>query len=391
MQICDAILETYRAAVPTVNKTTGKSFMANLIKYALPILIYERIALPYTRPAAYLLFTYLTIHATIDTSILNMIASKKTLQIKGCDCTEKQIIRASLASPFYYIGNILFLNLLYFIPYIGIVLYWILYPTLYGFAVLEFYLAGMCTRHRYKYFGAIMPYCFGIGLCIHGLTMIICHLLMINNPFFYIAVLNVIYTQVIMNGRFCPKETIELPTPFHLSRAATSYVISNAGKRIIDGLEKEEIQIPFILEVWNKSKWIMGKDFETLDSFLSRDVCKYLILEHENKIKSTLDTLIEVSRQTNVIWFIDYFGDIIPDFIVSEKTSIALKILKREGMTDNLIYLRGLFNDIAYESTTTIFDDVNIIEDHFRAMSRSPSVEFEEYDDFMVLKFPKQN
>ena len=83
-------------------------------------------------------------------------------------------------------------------------------------------------------------------------------------------------------------------------------------------------------------------------------------------------------------------GDIVPDFIISEKTTLALKILRKDGMTDKLIYLRGLFEDVCYETNATLFSDIDIIEDHFRSMSRSPSVEFSEDDEFIVLKYLKE-
>jgi hypothetical protein len=390
MQVYDAIKETYNAVIPTMNKITEKSFMTNIIKYALPILLYERLPYrEYTQIPAYLLFTYLTIFSTLDTSLLNVIAAKKAFQIKSCDCPEKQIIRASLSSPFYYLGNNLFVNLLYFIPFIGFPLYWILYITVFGFSILEFSLSGMCTKHRYKYFQECMPYCFGIGLTIHSLATFICYLLVIHNPFFYFAILNILYVQIIMNAKFYPKSSIFIPNPFQLSRAATSHVISTSSNLIIEKLEKQEIQVPFILHIWNKIKFILGPDFKTLKSFLSRDVVKYLILEHDQKIKTALNTLIDVSRQTNVIWFVDMLGDILPNFLISEKTTIALKILKREGMTENLIYLRGIFHDIAYETTVKVFNGIDIRDDYLRAMSRSPSLEWSEENEFMVLRFPK--
>lgn len=390
MEILDAILETYRAAVPQANVTTGKSFIVNIIKFGVPIILYERLPYGYYHwPFAYLLFLYMSIEPLLDTTILNMIASKKTLQIKGCDCPEKQIIRGQLSSPIYYLGHILFLNLLYCIPFIGHLIYWILYPTLYGFGIFEFFLAKMCTRHKYKYFGEVMPFCFGIGLCIHGLAMITCFTLKINNPFFYMAILNIINTQVIMNGRYCPKTIQALPNPFHLSRAATSYVIKVGSAKIIEKLEMQEIEMSEIIKFLDSIKWILGPDFKDLKSFCERDVCKYLLLEHEPKIKSTLDILIEVSKQTNVMWFVDLLGDVVPDYVISEKTRIVLKILQKEGMTNKLIELRSMFEDVYHESSATIFSDMDIIENHFRSMSRSPSVEFQENDEWMVLKYPK--
>lgn len=390
MEILDAILETYRASVPVANITTGKSFIVNIIKYGIPIILYERLPYGYYHwPVAYLLFLYMTIEPLLDTSILNLIASKKTLQIKGCECPEKQIIRGNLSSPIYYLGHIVFLNLLYCIPILGGPIYWILYPVLYGFGILEFFLAKMCTFHKYKYFTQIMPFCFGIGVCIHGLAMITCFVLRLNNPFFYIAILNIINTQVIMNGRFCPKSIKVLPNPFVLSRAATSQLIKYGSDKIIEKIEMKEIEVSEILIWLNSIKWILGDDFKDIKSFCSRDVCKYLILEHEPKIKSTLDTLIQVAQQTNVIWIVDLLGGIAPDYIISEKTRFVLKILQKEGMIDNLIEFRSMFEDVCNESSATIFADIDIIENHFRGMSRSPSVEFSEDDEWMVLKYPK--
>jgi hypothetical protein len=192
-----------------------------------------------------------------------------------------------------------------------------------------------------------------------------------------------------MNGRFCPKTIYPLPNPFHLSRAATSYVIKVSSAKIIEKLELKEIEMSEILRFLNEIKWVLGPDFKDLKSFCERDVCKYLLTEHEPKIKKTLDTLIQVSQQTNVIWFVDSLGDLLPDYIISEKTKIVLKILQREGMTDKLIYLRSMFEDVCYESSATIFSDIDIIENHIRGMSRSPSVEFSEDDEWMVLKYPK--
>lgn len=390
MEILDAILETYRAAVPQANITTGKSFIVNIIKFGVPIILYERVPYnQYTWPFAYTLFLYMSIEPLLDNAILNLIASKKTLQIKGCDCGEKQIIRGALSSPIYYIGHILFLNLLYYIPYVGFFIYWILYPTLYGYGILEFFLAKMCTQHKYKYFGEIMPFCFGIGVCIQGLAMITCFILKINNPFFYMVILFLINTQVIMNGRFYPKTIRALPNPFHLSRAATSHLIKVGTGKIIEKLEMKEIEISTIIKLFNQYKWILGDDFKDIKSFCSRDVCKYLLLEHEPKIKNTLDTLIEISKQTNVMWFVDILGDLFPDYIISEKTRFVLKILQKEGMTEKLVEFRSLFQDVCYEGSATIFSDVQIIEEHFRGMSRSPSVEFSEDEEWMVLKYPK--
>ena len=114
MEILDSILETYRAAIPQANITTGKSFIVNIVKFGIPILLYERLPYNYYHwPLAYIIFLYMSVEPLLDTSILNIIASKKTLQIKGCDCSDKQIMRGNLSSPIYYIGNMLFLNLLY--------------------------------------------------------------------------------------------------------------------------------------------------------------------------------------------------------------------------------------------------------------------------------------
>ena len=284
METLDAILETYRASVPVVTITTGKSFVVNILKYGLPILIYERLPYGYySWPFAYIIMFYMSLEPVLDTMILNSIAAKKSLQIKGCDCPEKQIIRGNISSPIYYLGHICFINLLYHIPFIGSIIYWILYPTIYGFGILEFCLANMCTRHRYKYFSEIMPFCFGIGACIHGIAMIISHLVMVDNPFLYMAILNVLTTQVIMNARYCPKVTRFVPNLFHLSRAMTSYLIKVGSEKIIEKIEKREIEMNIIAEIHNKIKCVLGSDFQDINAFLNRDVCKYLITEHETK------------------------------------------------------------------------------------------------------------
>lgn len=388
MDVLNSILETYRAAVPVANETTSKSFIVSVVKYAFPILLYERLPYKYyTWPFAYFILTYMSIIPTIDSAILNIVASKNSFLLKGCGCSEKQIMRGNISSIFYYIGHRIFICLLYYIPFVGFYIYWILYLILYGYGILEYFLSKMCTAHKYKFFSETIPFCFGIGLCVHGMTRIICYILNIENPFLYTAILQVINTQIIMNARYCPKHIMPLPNPFHLSRAATSYVIKIGSEKLIKGLEDDVfVEYGYIN--------ILGSGFEDLKSFLHRDICKYFLFEYEIKFKKSLKTLLEMSEKTNVIWVIEIMAGVMPESVISEKVKIVLKILQKKGMVEKLRNLQSILNEIWYENNITIFSDAEMVKspsfDILREMSRSPSIEFSEDEDFIMLKFPKE-
>jgi len=366
----EVIFETCRAIVPNMNIITNKSFYVNIVKYALPILICNRFLLDYE----FLIipfYIFLAANATLDTTILNLIASGHATQLElKCDCEEKQIIRANLASPFYYIGHLAFLQLLYYIPFVGPFIYWPLYFVLYGWNIMEYFLIKTCTFHRYKYFNAIFLWCFGIGITINFATWVTCHLFLIQNSFFYNAILNFYTTQVVMNAIFKPTLYIVQFNPFHISRSATSSIIKTMINWGLERLENNDTSL-----FWDKFKKIPY----TFKDFAERDVCKFVIQENYKSIKNVLTQLLDLSQRKNVLKMVNYFGEMFPQ-LLSEKTTIAVKLLQRDDSIKFLQYLSKLLS----ENVSTDFQITELTDQYMR--SRSPSLEWDVEGEYVVLK-----
>lgn len=361
----DAIFETCRAIIPNMNMVTKKSFYVNIIKYAIPVLAISRIS-DYEW-MFFPLYLFLTINASLDTTILNIVASKYSTQITKCECPEKQITRANLASPIYYIGHLLFINLLYYIPILGPFIYWPLYAILYGFGIMEYFLVNVCTVHRYKYFDAIFIWSFSVGLTVHVLTWITCYLLLVTNPFFYMAILNFYTTQIVMNAIFKPQLNIIEYNPFQLSRSATSHIIKTSVFWLLEKLDGRQVKFN-----------LLDYDY-IIKYFIQRDVTKFIIHENRDQIENILSTALNLSQKTNVLGALNYFGEMFPG-LLSEKNILAIKILKKPGTIDVLLYLQKLFKDVVDDPAEVVLQDF--------IRSRSPSLEWDLDGEYVVLKHP---
>lgn len=361
----DAIFETCRAIVPNMNIVTKKSFYVNIAKFAIPVLILSRLELNSWLYMPFYLF--LTSNANLDTTIINLVASKYSTQITKCECHDKQITRANLASPIYYIGHLAFINLLYYIPIVGPFIYLPLYATLYGFGIMEYFLVNVCTDHRYKYFDAIFIWSFLVGGTAHLLTWITCYLLFVQNSFFYTAILNFYTTQIIMNAIFKPQLNIIEYNIFHLSRSATSHIIKTSVFWLLEKLDGRQVTFNF-LEYDYIFKYI-----------IQRDVCKFIIHENQEQIEKMLTTALNLAQKTNVLGALNYFGEMFPG-LLSEKNILAIKILKKPGTIEILLYLQKLFKQVVDDPAEVVLQDF--------IRSRSPSLEWDLDGEYVVLKHP---
>lgn len=371
----DIVPETIRAIIPNTSKSTFY-----ILKINIPGLITSAFL---NRMNIFdgILFIPLFINL-LDSSLINAFTPAK--QMTTCGCTQKHIKRGRIASGLYYIGNVLFVYLFSFIPVIGIALYWILYPLLLGFIIIEYFMNDMCTKHKYEFFRRHQKQLWLIGgVCLLAIE-VLCFSFKINGIFFKSCLSQIIINQVIQNGNFQFVEENKLFNFFDLSRSATSHCIKSVTPILI-----ERIQNPPEINLFLKYKWLLGSSFKDMKSFLQRDVCMFILSKNEKMLIDNLNLGISLLDQSMLMWALDVFNGVAPDWMVSEQTKIVINLLKKKGIKEKLIMLKDTILDVLHETSAILYQEPIVIEDHFRAMSRSPSLEFSENGEYMTLVYNK--
>lgn len=374
-----------------------QSLKDNFICYAGPIILFEGVIKPiiHTLPygddetlensmqmISHVIFMRIAIKLFINNTSYNLCIShtaedviQKNLQ--GCECGTIDKVKANLASPFYFVGNLSSAGVIGLIPGIG------KYPSIflktlaYGQTLTEYKYAaiGTCTSHRLNLLTANNAYCFGVGASLFFTSevfyLLLTSVLNFKNAFVYDAIFSFLFQYYILMAM-----VNEYPLPdqqkgfdfFCYSRLLTERALVDTTNWLIPKLGNAKKR--------NEYNAILQKIFRffTLKEFVKNPAISLLIsLKHEN-VKKTLDKIVQA--QGYPLWLMDY----VPYYIASEKTLMIVKLLSEEGWKKFAVTAEEIMLESvrSRERTESIHQDIEpnieLIEEHVIEEKEGPVI-----------------
>src|SRR3990167_2328949 len=378
-----------------------QSIPANLAMYMGIVLFYEAAIKPTLRktflniresPAeqafdmmATLFIARTALSMFVDNTIYNLCINKASAEntqdviVPACPCGDTAMIRAGLASPFYYLGNIITVNIISSSLPLGGYLDIPLRSLVYGQCFVEYKLgsAGLCTIHRYQELIKNNAFCFGLGLSFL-ITRYLCNDVVykvahVENNFIDDALFGFLFQHYIMLAQLLDK-----PLPGNRSGIDIFYhsrlVVETALKQMCDWL------IPRLRHPETRGR--LEKAFKEINVFPPVRLIKTILLEENLRSSSAFmrkpavelffdmygETIqvaiaeIRKIRETPSIKRLQAISPYLPNFILSQASRDVLNIVLTENLDE---ILSGIDNFTARARIKiVIFDKARISEIH---------------------------
>ncbi len=398
----------------TIRKIYRQALIENIIYYAGSVLLFENVVkpvifyVPYSEipqveesldmlakiffmRIAIKMFAYNTVYnICLNNAVVGSLDTNQKL--KGCDCQTIEKIKANLASPFYFTGNLVTAGLIGLIPGVGKYPASFLKTLAYGQCLVEYRYSelGMCTSHRDEVIQANNAYCFGLGLSLFGVTQffycVTSNMTGTESDFIYDAIFSYIFQYYILIALL---QTEPLPGKkegihfFKYSRVVVDTALTDSLSWIIPRLsnenkrgyyrEKFELITEFVL-VKGVTQVLIDNNLKSFEKFVQTPAMNLFIDLHQDGIIHGLDTIMKARGYP--LWLADYA----PKFIASENIFILLKILNDRGWVTtnhfikNLIRLSVRSREISQELFVKCEDGAEIKEEHIFAVPEVTTV-----------------
>lgn len=356
---------------PRTRQTFLQSGVANVVFYLGLSLLFEasmRTAEVFATPAAIAVnlagLTCLMLVATrmfIDNTLYNMCVAKAvtdenaaTEYVKSCECGRTEAIKASLASPFYYIGNLAGIYMISLVPWVGPYAAFPLRALNYGQCFLGYTMsrADLCTVHRYQLLNKNHAYAFGMGSSFLGLTKLGNYLLYsmlgLESVFITDAIFSLLFQYYIMSAMLIDKSLPGTEEGFDItyrSRLAVESILKNLSGSVTPIIRNPIIRqsltrkindlmhLPLICAI---KRFLVGDEKKTLDEFLTNlmkwRAMNLLLNLYGDDVQQELKKIIAI-RKKMYMRQVKIISRYMPNWIVSEdfKKLIDIVMAKQLG------------------------------------------------------------
>jgi len=303
--------------------------------------------------------TRLALSMFIDNTIYNMLISKASSEcgsdvIQSCGCGTTALIQASLASPFYYLGNIAAIHVISSsMPIVGVYLKFLLRSLLYGQCFVEYKLgtAGLCTVHRYNELIKNNSYCFGLGLSFLT-TLYLCNCVIdktSNAQSFFIddALFCLLFQHYIMLAQLMdkplPGDKIGVDVFYH-SRLIVESVLKQVNDWLIPHLRNPVTRgrLEKCLQKVNGfpplrliKTIFLEKNLQSSKEFMHRPAVELFFDTYGETIQTAIAEIRKL-RETPSIKRLQALSPYLPNFILSQEVRNTLNIILTENLDQML-------------------------------------------------------
>jgi len=389
----------------------AQSLVANVVCYAGPVVVFEGVIKPALRyipnvEDSYLestldlfsrvIFMRMAVRMFIDNTVYNACVANTITpvmpacrHVSGCDCESIKKVKANLASPFYFSGNVLSAYFVGLVPIVGEYPGYLIKTLAYGRCLVEYkYSAlGMCTDHRTEILNKNNAYSFGLGASF--LMMVgMCNALLrratgAESAFIYDALFSFFYQCYIMLALLQDK-----PLPgtrgtdlFHYPRMLVHSGLKDSVNWLVPKLIDREIRANIQEQVKSALNFsfvqigiftLIEKEFHSLNTLVKRPAISLFIDYNQEDINKKLNAIIQARGYP--LWLAEYA----PDFIASESIKIILKILNEQVWDETIAIIKTLI-PIAIRSRektemlrASLEGGVTLVENHIPEQKHVP-------------------
>lgn len=376
-----------------------KSLSANLALYMGSVLLYEGAVKPILRKTipemeesqaekatdflATIYITRIAIAMFVDNTIYNVCLNKASAEnpsetiIEPCPCGTTAMIRASLASPFYYFGNIITANMIGSALPLGEYTIIPLRALIYGQCFVEYKLgmAGLCTAHRYQELLKNNGFCFGLGLSFLT-TLYLCNDVVyrathVESVFVNDALFCCLFQHYIMLAQLIDKpltgDKVGVDVFYH-SRLIVETVLKQTCDWIVPRLRNPETRGYLEKGLQKTSQFppirLMRKVFlesslQSSELFMRRSAVELFFDMYGEGIQTAIAEIRKI-RETPSIKRLQKFSPYLPNFILSQEVRNVLNIILTENL-DQILAKVDNFTAIA-RIKVVIYDQNRIDE-----------------------------
>src|SRR3990167_6507638 len=326
-------------------------------------------------------FMHVAMSRFFDNTFYNLCISEasknasKTI-VPPCSCGTTAMIKANLASPLYYLGNIIpGIFILPFLPF-GSYLAFLLLSLAYGRNFVEYKLgaAGLCTTHRYKELIKNNSFCMGFGVSFEMMHRFLNYTVYksthVENDFFIDdALFCCLFQYYIMLAHL-----IDKPLPgdkpgidiLYPNRLMTKLALQKMCDFMIPRLRnpKTRGQLEEILQEINMFPPVnlikiifLEKSLRSWEAFIQRSSTKLFFDTYGEHIQEGIQKIREVRamspiRQSPLL--IRLLLPYLPDFLISRELKDLLRLLFAKKLDEILNRIDGIVDRAGIE--VTIYD-----------------------------------
>jgi hypothetical protein len=347
-----------------VKTIINQSLLANVMKYALPVIIYEGQIKPvYIDGSDYqnyidypmkLIFCGLYVCMFVNNAAYDLSLSKSLMQFtspldkkNACKCIETTRLAASFSNAFHNMGNIATGTLLCFAPraidYLfrsqlagpGVYASYAVNSFAYGYCLVAMKYAnqGVCARHRRAVVNNNKLFCFMVGASFVGLTQGGAYVLnaMAGSPgnvFVEDFVASQLYHffvlfSILKVGTLKPdKMAVEL---FYYQRTLIDSLLRSRSNRLVQKLSQQEQKQSY-------TQMLNGYlDAPLVRAVASTTAISLLLSTHRDDIRGGIESIIKARGYP--LWMVDYFLV----YLTPDSIKILRQVLAQQGWEDTQV------------------------------------------------------